>query len=450
MPCDNKLIMTRLFSFRLKAEFSVAGVIFLCFFPFCSPAQNMQDDDAAIVYAVTIEGNRVTDENLILREMSIRPGLAVNEDMIEADRLRLLSLGLFNKVEISVVSDKGRAVVLVQVYEPFYLYCLPLFRYDLENPNRSIWGFTGYHRNFRGRAERLRASGWTGFNRGIDLSHRDPWFSFLGGRMSLSLNARYEDRELTGPSGIKHRREELKLGVRLRRRLEGLNWIGGMLQYEERSSPADFYTYSGGSRDRIAVAEFEYQADSRDYWYYPRRGSMLRITLEADGMLDVSHYFFKQRLDFRKFIPVGKMIFAGRIWAETSQHDLPYYRRISLSTENIRARIDFGTTGWTCITGNSEVRFNILSMQHFSLPGVPYAGPYLLNMPFSIEGVVFFDYGYIGHEENDDWLRSYVRAWGGGLQFQLPFVETAHVLAGWHPGRRIDEPGIIVGTGVTF
>ena len=39
---------------------------------------------------------------------------------------------------------------------------------------------------------------------------------------------------------------------------------------------------------------------------------------------------------------------------------------------------------------------------------------------------------------------------GFGLQFQLPYVETVHVLSGWSPDYNISMPFLRTGVGVTF
>ena len=92
----------------------------------------MENHKNPVVYAIKVEGNNVTSDKLILREMMLRPGIVATQELIKRDRLRLESLGLFNRVLVSLVEDEGRAVVLVTVTEPFYIYLFPRLRYALK------------------------------------------------------------------------------------------------------------------------------------------------------------------------------------------------------------------------------------------------------------------------------------------------------------------------------
>jgi len=62
--------------------------------------------------------------------------------------------------------------------------------------------------------------------------------------------------------------------------------------------------------------------------------------------------------------------------------------------------------------------------------------------------VVFGDAG-MAFEYRDGVTKEF-RAGGGGLQFQVPFLETVHLLTGWTPQDRLTEPWILVGVGVTY
>lgn len=412
-------------------------------------AENIEPPANPTVYAIEIIGNKVTSENLILREMSLKVGVTITKELLEKDRLRLSSLGIFNRVEISFSADKGRAVVLVEVSEPFYIYLFPIARYDISRPEKAIWGIGGYHRNFRGRAARLSISGWSGFNKGVYVSHYDPWYS-LGGGFSLSWLGYYADTELRGSSGENYRRELYRFGVTARRRMLDISYIGIGLYWEERSSVADFYTLSETSRDRLLISNITFEANNRNYIYYPTAGYLVRLTLEGNRMIDIKHVFYRERVDLRKYQRLGNFIIAGRIWAESSQRDLPYYRLISLSRTNIRADGNFGVGGWMAIASNLECRFNLISKRYFSLSKVPIAGQYLYNMQFSTEGLFFIDAGLSRYKRDNKDIDQEIWAWGCGLQFQLPYVETIHTLMSWRSENKLSNPSYLARVGVTF
>ena len=402
-----------------------------------------------VVYAIKITGNRVTSEKLILREMSLKPGVTITPQLLEKDRLRLSSLGIFNRVEIRFTADKGRAVILVELSEPFYIYFFPTANYNISKPERSTWGFRGFHRNFRGVAARLRFSAWTGFNKGIFASHSDPWYS-IGEGFSLSWMGYYANTELKASSGEIFRQELLRFGVTARRRLSDISNIGIGLFWEEQSSPADFYTISTSSRDRMIFTNLTYETNNQNYRFYPTAGYMIRLSVEANSMIDLEHVFYIERVDMRKYIQLGKIILAGRVWGESSQRQLPYYRRLSMSNMLIRSGDDFGTGGWMTIAANLECRFNIIPMRYISMDNIPIAGPYLHNMQFSTEGVLFLDAGLSRYRQEGVDIDQRFWAYGGGLHLQLPFVETVHLLLGWRPETKLSQPTYKIDAGVTF
>jgi hypothetical protein len=87
-------------------------------------------------------------------------------------------------------------------------------------------------------------------------------------------------------------------------------------------------------------------------------------------------------------------------------------------------------------------------MRYYSINGIPYLSKYLQDMKFSIEGLAFNDIG-LGFDYHD-FIEKAFNAVGIGIQFQVPYLETIHVTAGWTIGTRLNEPDISGGLGVTF
>ncbi len=412
-------------------------------------AQDVDSTDQLVVFAIKITGNFVTKSSLILREMGLKPGDVLSQEAIDRAQLRLENLGLFNRVLITSVSDKGRAVVRVEVNEPFYLYFFPLMNYRPNQADKSYFGGGVYHRNFRGRAEQLVIAGWGGNARGFYLVHTDPWFTFRG-IAGFNWSIYYNDSELKGPNGNYYRIEEQKLGFHLVNRIAERDWISYGFEWEEQASEGDFYTFAPNQRDRLVVATFAVQKDRRDYRYYPSDGSLMRFTLQGNGMLNEQHVFFLEDIEFRRYLKYGRFIFAGRFFVESSQYELPYYRRFTLTNYLFRGNIEDFYGGWFMLASSAEIRTNLIPMRYFSMGWVPLAGRYLMNMKFSLESFVFLDYGY--NEYRSNWLTRRPGQWaaGGGLQFQLPYVQTIHLACGWRAKDNIAQPAISLGLGVTF
>lgn len=413
----------------------------------CTLAEELSESPE--VYAIEIVGNKVTSTDFILKEMRVRPGMVVTSEMLESDRLHLASLGLFNRVQVKLASDEGRAVVMVIVNEPFYIYLFPIFEYDFEDSDRTVYGFGLVHRNIRGYGERGSVAGWQGYNKGFSLSHSDPWFR-IGGRYGFTWFTGYRDSDLRTHGGLYERRYRFQAGAAVRRRLGRRSSIGLGVDWDVNRSSVDYYTFSDGNQDRLIVPRLDYENDMRDYRYYPANGFLVRVIAEGNYLLEKEHVFFREAVDVRGYKSIGKIIVAQRLWIEYSQGVLPYYRRLTLSRSKVRAGTDYGEGGQATAALNLETRFNIIPVRYYSFGGIPFAGPYLLNMPFSVEGVLFIDLGYARYETEGSIVDRDMWAWGCGLQFQLPYIETAHVLIGWRPDQSFNTPSFTSKVGVTF
>jgi outer membrane protein insertion porin family len=139
------------------------------------------------VESVTINGNTITQDDVIRREFRLAEGDAFNSFKVKRSRDRIQSLGFFqDKLEIQQKPGTAPDLVTLQV--------------DVEErPTGSIQVSAGYssleglilnfaveQRNFRGRAQNLRFGvNWSSFQRGIDLGFTEP---YLFGR-NLALGA---------------------------------------------------------------------------------------------------------------------------------------------------------------------------------------------------------------------------------------------------------------------
>jgi outer membrane protein assembly factor BamA len=81
--------------------------------------------DAPAIVAIRFEGNRVTRESVLLREMSLRVGAAADPATIEANRQAILDLGLFRSVTARTEPSPGGVALVITVWEKRYVLALP-------------------------------------------------------------------------------------------------------------------------------------------------------------------------------------------------------------------------------------------------------------------------------------------------------------------------------------
>jgi outer membrane protein assembly factor BamA len=399
-----------------------------------------------VIFAIIVTGNRLTTEAFILREMRLKPGMLADARRLDADRAHLMSLGLFNRVELKVASDQGRAVVQVEVSESLHLYPFLILNWDPDEPSRRTYGLTLYHNNFRGLGARLGGAVWQGTSRGFTLFHQDPWFSF--GRFGLDAQILYNTGEIRNAADSLMQRDLFALSAVFRQRLGLQSWLDIGANWQTVDASLDSYTLTAGNRDRVFSLNSALSADHRDYCYYPTRGILFRVAAEANLAVDEPHYFYRESIEFRRYRSFRSIIIGWRVMGRFAQQPLPENYNLAVNSELIRGGESYETGRGGLAATNLELRFNLRRMRYYSFTRAPLLGKYLENLKFSVEGVVFGDAG-MAFEYRDGVTKEF-RAGGGGLQFQVPFLETVHLLTGWTPQDRLTEPWILVGVGVTY
>lgn len=396
---------------------------------------------------IEVVGNEVTSADLILREMEIKSGMVVTPEALEVDRLRILSLGLFNNVEITPLPEGSGVALRVQVNERFYLYPYPILRYDPSLPQRRVYGVSLNDDNFQGIGDRLSAAWWDGYENGVYLQQLDPWFS-IGGKYgyNLLLYTNRVTKHLSNGAAYRNRQDLFALDIS--RRLDRGRSMTLRSSWEERWSPLDYFTLTPGLHDQLFGLRLYYQSEQRDYRYYATRGYYFLMILGGNWVVAEQHFFSLQRFEldvYRKWLGI---IWAGRAGGFFSQKELPAYYQNELSQREVRSREPLGVPGRRHISGSLEARFNIVPMQRISLPSIPIIGHYLIKMKFSTEGVVFLDRASL-LQDGDTSYRDFT-AYGAGLQFQLPFIEVGRAMIGWGRHDSIRHPTFILDTGVSF
>jgi outer membrane protein assembly factor BamA len=157
---------------------------------------------------IFIIGNRLTRDQIILRELSIRKGdIFFNRDLpdvLEIDRKKLINTRLFNTVEIrSMEVYDNKVDLIIDVNERWYTFPSPIFELSDRNFNewwhtynhdlkRVNYGMRLYQFNMRGRNETLRLTAQFGYQRKFDLLYRFPFIDKQQ-RHGLTIDIDYKE-----------------------------------------------------------------------------------------------------------------------------------------------------------------------------------------------------------------------------------------------------------------
>jgi len=126
------------------------------------------------VSAINIEGNRVTQNHIILREISQAIGEPYDSLAAESDRNRIYNLGIFDAVDIYPEPLPDGSVRLTAVVrETIRMLPVPI-AYQVDDLGWSYGGGISFI-NFRGLNQRLDLSATTGVEKTYNILFFDPW-----------------------------------------------------------------------------------------------------------------------------------------------------------------------------------------------------------------------------------------------------------------------------------
>ncbi|MGA7838881.1 MAG: POTRA domain-containing protein, partial [Ignavibacteriaceae bacterium] len=155
-----------------------------------SYAQSMSSDSSSIrVDSIKISGNKITDEYVILRELTFQEGDTVNSKILSYNKERIYSLGIFSNVKVSPELLDGKNIINILVSESWYIYPIPFAQLKDNDWKKISYGIDFYVQNFQGMNDRIRLHAAFGYDPNYLISYSNPYFIkdediFLGANLS--------------------------------------------------------------------------------------------------------------------------------------------------------------------------------------------------------------------------------------------------------------------------
>lgn len=399
-----------------------------------------------IVGDVTIRGNQVTKQKVILRQLrGMNPGLPADRSGIERTRTRLRDSALFSEAQVTVLGQRGDPVrdVLVEVREQDtgtlsfgagvssdagVVGAIDLVQrnFDIADPPESFGEMiTG--RAFRGAGQYFQLSLQPGNETSrYSVTFREPYFLetpfFVDGSVFLFERERdkYDEGRIGGYIGAGQRFGDF-WSASVRARYETIN-----ITEVERDASIDVDEVEG--RSDLSVLEFVLRRTTVDSRRFPTRGSDIQGVLGKAGALGGDYDFTRLELSWQKFWTVDEDFFGRRSVFSLNarsgyifeEGEAPLFERFyaggsrtirgfefrGVSPRGIVARRN-GTT----YQGSDPVGGNFLF-----LANAEYNFPIFEEV---LRGVVFVDSGTV--QEEDISLNDYRLSVGAGVRLALPF-----------------------------
>lgn len=410
---------------------------------FAEPAPKVQ------VAEIVLVGNMVTKPWVIERELHFDVEDSISTEDLEAARLRLLSLGVFNNVRVDY-DDEG--AVTVQVSEQFRF--IPVLGTDavegafsdaLKEPSRlmEIVVFTVgvADINHRGSGAMVGVLGEFGARSGLNVEYRTRWLSQrYPYAMSFGLRSlRVSDRHAS-VLGYSRRLRNDRAFFELATRSGAPTRVGLNLRYDHIKED-DLLPATGKNYDTGWINPF-ISLDRRNLEWYPTSGIFLRGDIEqAVGTVS----FMRSRAVAACYIPLaagarGPSI-AARAYGGTAQNNTPAWARYYFGfVDKFRGYSSIQTEAANYLAAECELRFPITREITYD---VPLAGRYGQDIPFWLGGALFIQ----RQQTQLDGLRDDGYAYGAALHIRFPYVQVFEISAAQNRSKDFD---FVFSTGLRF
>jgi outer membrane protein assembly factor BamA len=380
------------------------------------------------VDTILVYGNTRTRAYVILNEMSIIPGQQFTPEMIEYDRNRIYSLGLFTSVDLFLDTLAAPSVLRVLVSERWYVFPVPLFGFRDGDVNRAYYGAGLYHQNFQGRNQKLFGSVVFGADPSAQISFAEPLIDHehrlsFGAQLSFSRtrNRSEEEAALSGTFDELHYDGNVSMG----KRFNLYQYAGVNLGYSvvEISSYRPSRTVSSSGIDRCIYTSAYYSYDTRDLTEYPTKGNFFSCYLTKYGLGTSEVDFARFGVDLRKYVPLPfSFSLAARVsGAMMMGGEIPTYAHVYLGYgDRVRGYFKTVFEGENIVCSTIELRFPLFPARIYRV-STPILPEEFSIWRFGVALILFADAGTTWYRQQRVPLESFASGYGGGVDFLLPY-----------------------------
>jgi outer membrane protein assembly factor BamA len=381
-------------------------------------------DSSLTITKIVIVGNETTKDHVILREMSVKVGSPLDADALEKDQKRIYSLQLFNKVDVDYTADGNEATVTVKVSERWYIFPFPIIGFKYHDIKNVYYGAGLIHQNFRGRNEKVMASGAFGFDPWYNLSYRNPKLTD-DDDLFLQLQLGFSHMRNQNTSQGEYDQQILSGYASLGKRFGLFTMLTGLVGYDEWKVDDTQVgaTLSPDGRDHYVVLSAGLLYDKRDLREYPLDGDFISLAATKYGLGELVIDLFRYQIDVRKYQPLGSDVsigargfgnFLGGGRSPSYLHEYFGY------FDRIRGYYSTVLEGEEQLGGSVELRLGVFKPRYLtvSLPGLP---PEFSVWRYGLYAAFFADAGTTWYRTQAFSKVPWFSGYGAGLHFLLPY-----------------------------
>jgi len=382
---------------------------------------------------IEIIGNKKTKPDVILRELRFQENQATVFKQIRAAHKRVLSLALFTRVKFDIIDDSTYCILLITVYERWYIFPVPMFYLNERSWHKISYGGKLYYYNFLGRNILLKATAAFGYNPVYRFSYYNPWFM---GDLKLYTYLHLYHGKVRSRSPELDDYEDTRQGFEwlIGKRFGHFAFAGIILSYVELTAPPEIgLTLSPTGKDYLPSIVLSFQYDNRDLKEYPHQGWFLTFWGKRVGNGNRIKYY-RYGNDLRCYVPLNhNMTLALRSAVDLSCGKIPSYDRVYFGyLERIRGRFYEVFEGENLAFNGAELRFPIMKIRYFGVEPLPGFEGYSDNLKFGISAGIFFDSGAVWNQNQALKLEHFQSGVGTGIHFHLPYIDLFRLECGFN------------------
>ncbi len=380
---------------------------------------------------IIVEGNDITEEFIILRELTFDIGDSVDLKTLEFNRERVFSLGLFSNVKFEVNDSLSSNTLNISIKESWYIYPIPFLHIRENSFSKSTYGLNLLYKNFRGRNETIRTIFALGYNPSLMLTYYNPVF-IEEEDISLQFDVSY------GKFGNLNKRIEAIIGdeqeysyssflVGAGKRINNFVSLFASVGFRYVEPPVqgiDGMLASSSNADRLPVANFHIGFDTRDLAQFPKSGiySSFNISHQGFGINDAA--FSVLIWDFRNYYNLFEdLIFKWRAKIRnTFGGKIPVYEYSYLGHgEFVRGHRQYNYEGNNYLLSSVEFNYPLLKEWNFSIK-LPYIPERITRARIGIYLGVFSDMATVYNNDEKFLDKQFHKGYGSGLSILfLPY-----------------------------
>ena len=387
------------------------------------------DSSDVVIGEITIIGNKITKEHIILRELSFRTGDTLSAADFDAKRKRseenIYNTSLFNSAKITFLkTPEGTTSIYIILKERWYIFPLPVFEVVDRNFNvwwrtkdfsRIVYGGVLSWNNFRGRNETVALAVRLGYIQQLSLSYTIPYIN-KNQHSGLSVGFSYSRNHQTGfrtlyddviyykdTSDFTRQAYSGAVEYTYRKGLYITHYLSAAFVHAEVEDTVlklnpDFFA-GEKSTEQFFSLRYLFKKDHRDYVYYPLRGYLYTAEVVKNGFPflndDVNYLYITAEL--KKFWELGRRFYFGASFRGklSDEHFQPYYntRALGFGRDYVRGYEYYVVDGQHFGLVKTNLKFELLPKKELHAGFIPFEK--FATIPFSFFLNLYCDGAYV-------------------------------------------------------